>query len=277
MIIITNIKWGFGNKILMFLYAVYTLKKNKYDKLYIVQKDSHHDSGILEESFLYIFPKLKNIKWLEFISWKEYDKIKTETKDKIILDMNSNNWFTNKYILGLKKFIKKYMKLNKIYTTDNYDINNGIALHIRYGDKLIMNKQRINKGLKPEYIILKPEYYINNIKKINENNDKPIYIFTDSPDIVSKTILPQLTNAKICAEHYSKVFYLLTKIKKQIISESTLSICAGYFAQIFSKDKFEIIAPDYIINVTTLKIQPNLFHNDGYFIEENNQKYIGIT
>jgi|694.fasta_scaffold76601_3 hypothetical protein len=277
MIIITNIKWGFGNKILMFLYAVYTLKKNKYDKLYIVQQDSHHDSGILEESFLYIFPNLKNIKWLEFISWKEYDNIKKQAKDKIILDMDTNYWFTNKYILALKKFIKKYMILNKIYTIDNYDINNGIALHIRYGDKLIMNKQRIDKGLKPEYIILKPEYYFDNIKKLNPNNDTPIYIFTDSPDIVSKTILPRLTNAKICPEHYSKVFFLLTKIKKQIISESTLSICAGYFAQIFSDDKFEIIAPDYNINVNTLLIQPNIFHNDGYFIEENNKKYIGIT
>jgi len=277
MIIITNIKWGFGNKILMFLYAVYTLKKNNYDKLYIVQQDSHHDTGTLEESFLYIFPNLKKIKKLEFISWKQYDYLKKQIDNKIVLDMNNTIWLTNRYILTLKKFIRKYMKLNKIYNIDKYDVENGIAFHIRYGDKLIMNKQRINKGLSPEYIVLKPEYYLDNIKKLNLTENTPIYIFTDSPIIVAETILPYLKNAKICPEHYTKVFFLLTKIKQQIISESTLSICAGYFAQILSEDKFKIIAPNYYINVNTLTIQPNLFHNDGYFIEENNQKYIGIT
>jgi len=265
---LAHLKWGFGNKILMFLYAVCEYKKQKADKLYIVQQDSHHDSGSPEESFLYIFPKLAELNWLEFISWKQYDILK---KDQPELDMNPGQfWFTNQNILNLKSFIKSYMKLNSAYKSldEKYDFS-GLALHIRYGDKLTMNKQRERKGLKPQYVLLKPEYYIDHAKF-----DGPIYIFTDSPDIVRKNILPYLKNAVICDEKYPEVFYLLTKIRHQVISDSTMSICAGYFAQILSTKKFKIVAPDFVINVNTLKLMHNLFHDDGYFIEETNKKYI---
>jgi len=265
---LAHLKWGFGNKLMMFLYAVHEFKKEKSNKLYIVQQDSQHDSGTPEESFLYIFPKLREVDWLEFISWKKYDSLK---EDNTELEMNSGEkWFTNKNILDLKSFIKTYMKLNPVYKSldKKYDFS-GLALHIRYGDKLSMNRQRIKKGLKPQYVVLKPEYYIDHAKF-----DGPIYIFTDSPDIVRKTILPHLKNAVICDEKYPETFYLLTKIRHQVISDSTMSICAGYFAQILSTKKFEIVAPDFVINVNTLKLMHNLFHDDGYFIEETNKKYI---
>ena len=85
MYILSNIKWGFGNKFFMLLYLIYYSITNKAEKLYIVQAPSHHDKRTPEENFTEIFPKLKKLKFLEFISWKEYDTRKKNNNDSTTL------------------------------------------------------------------------------------------------------------------------------------------------------------------------------------------------
>ena len=63
----------------------------------------------------------------------------------------------------------------------------------------------------------------------------------------------------------------MTKIKRLIISDSTLSICAA----LLNKKAKQIVVPNYFIDEKSLKIKKQFIH-DGYpnIIKENNQKYI---
>jgi hypothetical protein len=103
MYILSTIKWGFGNKLCMLVYLIYYSIINKAEKLYIVQSPSHHDKRTIEENFTEIFPKLKKLKFLEFISWKEYDIIKKGNYVYKEIDINDGNkWFTDTNLIKLQ-------------------------------------------------------------------------------------------------------------------------------------------------------------------------------
>jgi len=193
MYVLSSLKWGFGNKLFMFLYLIYYFKYNKSEKLYIVQSPSHHDKRTPEENFVDIFPNLKKLKNVEFISWKEYDTIKKSNMPFEELNINDGNkWFTDIYFTKLKSFIKSYLTINPIYKPllQKYDTKSGIAIHYRLGDKIEMNLQHP----KIMYVVMKPEYFIDNCKKMLQEKPGPIYIFSDSHYLV-KCILKELKEA----------------------------------------------------------------------------------
>lgn len=279
MLYFSYIKHGFGNKILIFLYLIDVFKKRKGEKLYLVQEKSYHEKGLVEDNFTYIFPKLKDIKWLQFIDWTDYDVLKeNENAKEITYDLF--DWLNSDYIIQYKSFIKKYMSLNETYDKllDNYDVKNGIAIHVRYGDKLEINKTNIRKKMYPKYLLLTPEYYIENCNRFLKEKSGPIYIFTDSESIVKKTILPLLPNAIIADEPYQHVFYLLTKFRRQIISDSTLSASAGYF----NNYKHVIIAPYFfsypsIVQNKKADIIKSPYFDKEVFQLDKNKEYITFT
>jgi len=273
MYILSTIKWGFGNKLFMLLYLIYYSIINKAEKLYIVQSPSHHDKRTIEENFTEIFPKLKKLKFLEFISWKEYDIIKKGSNMYKEIDINDGNkWFTDTNLIKLKDVmnIHSYLTINPMYKNviKKYKINTnkGIAIHYRLGDKIQINLQKT----KPMYVIMKPEYYIYHCQKMLLNENGPVYVFSDSINL-AKCLLKEIPNCIFIDIGYIETFYLLTKIKRLIISDSTLSISAA----LLNKKAKQIILPNYYIDVTTLKIKTHILH-DGYsnIIKENNQKYI---
>ena len=273
MYILSNIKWGFGNKFFMLLYLLYYSIINKAEKLYIVQAPSHHDKRTPEENFTEIFPKLKKLKFLEFISWKEYDNIKKSNNEyKEINIKNGHNWFTDTNLIKLQDFMNIYscLTINPIYKNviKKYKINTskGIAIHYRLGDKIQINLTKT----KPMYVIMKPEYYIYHCQKMLLEENGPVYVFSDSINL-AKCLLKELPNCIFIDIGYIETFYLLTKIKRLIISDSTLSIGAA----LLNKKAKQIVLPDYYIDVTTLKVNKNFFH-DVYsnIIRETNQKYI---
>ena len=198
--------------------------------------------------------KLKNV---EFISWKEYDTIKKSNMPFEELNINDGNkWFTDIYFTKLKSFIKSYLTINPIYKPllQKYDTKSGIAIHYRLGDKIEMNLQHP----KIMYVVMKPEYFIDNCKKMLQEKPGPIYIFSDSHYLV-KCILKELKEAIYVNIGYIETFYLLTKFKRLIISESTLSIGAA----LLNKSAKQIVVPNYYIDVTTLSIKKHFFSNNN--------------
>jgi hypothetical protein len=274
MYIISTIKWGFGNKLFMFLYLLNYSIINKAEKLYIVQAPSHHDRRTSEENFDKIFPKFKKLRFLEFISWKEYDIIKKGSIPYKEIDINDGNkWFTDTNLMQLQNVmnIYSYLTINPIYkniiTKYKININKGIAIHYRLGDKIQINLQKS----KPMYVIMKPEYYIYHCQKMLLEKNGPVYVFSDSIDIAKKFLKDLPDNTIYLDIGYIETFYLLTKIKRLIISDSTLSIAAA----LLNKKAKQIVIPNYYIDVTTLKIKTHFLHDEyPNIIKENNQKYI---
>ena len=276
MYILSYLKWGFGNKffILLYLLNYFIHAKPKYDKLYIVQTQSHHDKQTKDENFYEIFPNLKKVKFLKFISWNEFDLIKKSTEPYKIININIGvDWYNDIYFLQLRPFIKMYLQINPIYKLINkkynIDTKKGIAIHYRLGDKAMIN---INKS-KLIYIIMKPEYFIDYCKKMLQEENGPIYVFSDSMN-VAKYLLQELFDkysAILIDSNYIETFYLFTKFKRLIISESSISLGAA----LLNKKGKQIIVPNYYIDVITYKIKKHFLH-DKYpnIIKEDNQKYI---
>ncbi len=86
------------------MYAVRMFKEGDYTKLYLVQQDSHHDKRIPEESFTYIFPKLSDLYWLEFISWSQFDTLKKQEHFEL-KNNDGSKWWTDKNITQLSVYI----------------------------------------------------------------------------------------------------------------------------------------------------------------------------
>jgi hypothetical protein len=276
MILFSYIKHGFGNKVLIFMYLIEIFKREKADQLYIVQQKSHHEEGVEEDNLTYIFPDLKNLDWLKFVSWSDYDKLK-KTEDAKEIQYELYDWLTYEYILKYKSFIKNYMKPNEVYEPllEKYDVKKGIAIHVRYGDKLKINKSLIKRKSFPRHVLMTPDYYIKYCNEMLAEKPGPVYIFTDSEDLVKKLILPHLPGAIIADEPYQHVFFLLAKFRRQIISDSTLSCVSGYF----NTYKHRIIAPYYFVHAfmdekIPIKIIKSPYFSEDVFELDKNKKFM---
>jgi hypothetical protein len=265
-IIISYIKQGFGNKIFMLGQILYIWKQiyksnPSYNKILIFYKISRHEQKENEKHKLnYIFRKIihpitKEDNFIEIISWEQYDKllikkehdIVSENKDynfqniSGIINITTNYDFHNLTMTNVAPLMKKIFIFNPIYENNlkDFDTNNGIAVHIRYGDKILINI----KNKKMIYTILRPAFYINAIINITKKNTNiPIYLFTDSTKIVELCILPKLIelgyNPIIPNLDFPEVFYLFTKFKHLIISDSTIAVGALWLSDI----KYQAIA-----------------------------------
>ena len=272
---------GFGNKMFFLIGYIYEFKKLKkqykdLNKLYIATSVSRHEKDIDKEKIQNIFPRLKELEWLEFISWEKYDELKTNAFRELVPEYI----YKNEPFLDMKNFIKKEMKIDSKYDylLDKYDTKNGIAVHIRLGDKFEINYENLKKHNRQLFVLMKPEYYVNNVLNMLKEKEGPVYIFSDSNDFAECLIKPYLPNAKIVEEDFVETFYLLTKFKRAIISESTLSISAFYM----NFKNPQVIISAYRIDFdpkgkSTYKLVKNPYIDDETFILEKSKDYIMTT
>jgi hypothetical protein len=231
MYILSILSQGFGNKLFMLfnlLDIFKRIKKNGFNKIYIVIQKSHHDSGDVVSQINHIFPNLKDSELIQIISWKEYDKLKhipsfnDYPPDSISesFQIISTYKFKNININSIKPFFKTSLKLSR--DLPKYDYKNGIFIHARYGDKLIYNSKP-NPELKFE--LLYPKFYIDMITSYEGWENRPIYVFTDSPEVVNRCF--PMERIQLCEDPWWNVFLIFTKAKRIIFADSTITIGAA--------------------------------------------------
>ena len=247
MYILGFIAEGFGNKMFMLTYYIHIFfkikKYHKLEKLYLVHYDSFHEIGNDDEKVYNIFPLLKNQEWLEWIDWNKYKKLRKEVKQVIIneeikdykkvkLPLNFKGFvFSDKYFIQSYNFFYKLYQFNDNFKKldHKYDFN-GVAVHVRLSDKIkyIYDYAVLNKKNAHVFAIFTPQYYIDQLS--NFPLDTPVYIFTGSPRIFKKFYAPYFKHKiKIVNISFYETFYLLTKFKNIVLSESTFSIFSSYF------------------------------------------------
>lgn len=254
---------GFGNKLMMFINYIRQFLELKQEnpelnKLYILHVVSRHEKSNEKEKFTDIFPKLNDIEWIEFIySWKEFDTLK---KDAIkifekLYVFNPDDW------IKTKPFVDNYLIVNSKYDylLDKYDTKKGIALHYRLGDKLEIN---IKYG--EQFLVMNPKYFIDNVNKLTKIN-RPVYLFSDSPKLAKCALSPYFETIYVVNEDWVETFYLFTKFKRLVLSESTLAICAVNI----NKNNPVAIIPDYQF----VKGKLTNVNWGNKFIYETNRKY----
>jgi hypothetical protein len=133
------------------------------------------------------------------------DCVKSELRDHLTLKSESD-WYLNK--------IREIEK------------NNPIAIHMRRGDYL---------KLRDEFGVLDIEYYVGITQSLMEMTDSPIWIFTDSPEIVRKEIEGTvLQNAMIIEPPVesspNESMLLISKCHTIVMSNSTFSWWASYLS-----------------------------------------------
>lgn len=292
MYVLTYIKQGTGNKIFMLLRCVNifkVLRKKRptyWKKLYIVHEVSRHEKGVETEKLEYIFPKLKEIEWLEFIDWKQYDTLKKNTSelddykdDGPVLIAPSYDWHYNVFT-EQPTFVKTYLKFNSVYepVLKKYDTKKGILIHYRLGDKFNINYTSLKRNENPKYIIYEPEYYIKHVQKMLEDTpDAQIYLASDSPKVAECLLKSSFPNLIIISEDAEHTLFLMSKFKRMITSESTIAAVGGYL----NKSVDEIIASKYYLFEDNTNVSKRLFYFSisPYFLPEiftldSEKKYI---
>jgi len=236
---------GLGNKVWMLVSYIYKFQQSDSEVLYIFYKKSQHEETRLEE----IFPKLKKLSWLKFIyDRKEYDKIK---KDAIFYEKSFD--FDPKHYTHFKpqyfNMDLKILSLNPDYKPllKKYDTKNGIVVHYRLGDKLGRS----------DFLIMKPEYFQKHVQKMRAEKEGPVYLASDS---MSKAV--KLLGFPVIPidEDSASTFYLLTKFKRLILSESTFGIVARYL-----NADCRAVIPEYHVRMTDNKLEKSPYLMDGAF------------
>jgi hypothetical protein len=254
------LKEGFGNKLFMLMRYIRYFKENskEYDGVYVAYVKSKHQ----EDNIFDVFPKLKEVPWLRLITWKEYDSLK---KDNVEIDPTFDFDYTD--FKELRQFIKKYFVFDEKYNhlLEKYDTKKGIAVHMRYGDKLQLGLDRYKRGKHPMYLVLNKNFYEDYVRKFLEEKKGPVYVFTDSPHIQL-----DIPGAQYVDEKTTESFFLLTKFKRAVISESTFSVAAGYMN--FAKHR--IICPGFKISHLTGKPVSAPYIDPDYFELVQDTSYI---
>ena len=272
MYIIAQIKEGFGNKLFMLMRYIMEFREihkqhKDVDTLCIVQTTSKHDEGIKSEDFEYIFPDLKSVSWLKFISWTEYDELKEDAFRVLPVDF----CFKKNDFLELRPFIKKAMKMNPIYEhlLDKYDTKKGIALHVRLGDKFNINYNQLGRRLPEKFLLMSPRYFIEETQKLLAARKGPVYIFSDSPEFADCLLKPALPDAILVDEKSAETFFLLTKFKRAVLSESTLGLAAGYMHFL----KHQYVIPAYRLKLSNGTIYKSPYVDEDVFQLEDDTSY----
>ena len=218
---------GLGNKVWMLVTHIHNFEKSDLKDLYIFYKKSKHEEQPLDE----IFPKLRKLKWLHFIyDWKEYDSIKKEaTVYDTSFDFNPEVFDIDLRILTMNPDFKQLLK--------KYDTKKGIVIHYRLGDK----------DKNTNYVKMKPEYFLKHIQKMLADSEGPVYLASDSMDKAVKLLgIPVIP----IEEDAVSTFYLLTKFKRLILSESTFGIVARYL-----NEDCHAVIPEYKVSWSDHKLR----------------------
>jgi hypothetical protein len=287
MYLLSYIKHGTGNKIFMLLDAIKifkTLKRKRplyWNKLYIVHGKSHHEKGIKTEQLDYIFPKLKELDWLEFISWKQFDSLKKNAKEFTDytsdgpLFMNPSLFWNSRYFTEQPTFVKTYLKFNPAYEPllKKYDTKKGILIHYRLGDKFEINYNLLIRNKNPRHILYEPGFFIKHVQRMLEQAAGPIYLASDVPKIAECLLKPSFPDLITLKEDAESTLYLMSKFKRMIITESTMSAVGGYL----NVNADEIIASKYYIDITNHKLIPNPYMIPEIFTLDPDKKHLLLT
>ena len=300
MFILGYLSCGFGNKIYMITYYIHIFfkirKYQKLDKLYLVHHTTKPEEDNAEKKIFNIFQLLKNQKWLEWIYWDKYGELESKVKTKIInieitdyekieLPLIFKGFvFSRKHYFQSSRFYDKLFQFNSKFNKLNANYNfNDIGVHIRLGDKIkyIYDHTILRKKNIVTYSLFTPEYYEDHLK--NFDNNKIVYIFTDSPKIFEKFYADKIKHKYVLVDlNFVDSFNLMTKFKNIILSESTMSIFASYFN---NKSK-KIFGHKYYVksytNRANYKITETIPYNSTnltskkYFLNENKKLLIDI-
>ena len=233
------LKNGIGNKLFILVNILHQYGK-KYT-IYFVEKPSHHKDPKLKGAF----PTIPNL-----ISWTQYDEYKKKGMKEIYVD--DSIWLKD---AGFRP-PPTFLQMNESYDhlLKKYDFENGIFIHIRYNDKFSWNYEKLKEKDPRLYILLKPSYYADAIKKFDSG---PVYIFSDTSFV--KCLLGDTVKDAIFAEENSyETFFCLTHCKKLVLSDSTFGIAAAFLN---STPDLKIVAPGYTNDhMNKFKIIKTPFH-----------------
>jgi len=230
---------GIGNKLFILVNILHQYGK-RYT-IYFVEKPSHHEDPKLKVAF----PTIPNL-----ISWTQYDEYKKKGMKEIYVD--DSIWLKDAGFRPPPAFLQ--MNASYDHLLKKYDFENGIFIHVRYGDKFKLNYDRLKKKDSRLYILLKPSYYAEAIKKFDSG---PVYIFSDTSFV--KCLLGDTVKEAIFAEENSyETFFCLTHCKKLVLSDSTFGIAAAFLNQNLD---LKIVAPGYTNDpMNNFKIIKTPFH-----------------
>jgi len=128
------------------------------------------------------------------------------------------------------------------------------------------------------FAVYTPEFYRDLLKKFN--NKIKVYIFTDSPKIFKKFYAKYIKHKfELVDVEFYKAFYLMSKFRNIIISESTLSLYASYLNDFTKKRIFghkymiKVGKIPRIIYIESKLITDNAFllNDKKYFLNENSK------
>ena len=255
--LITNISGGLGNQLFCY-YSSLSFANNRDISLYIDNYDYkfyRSDRGFLLNKFKieYKIIDKKILKQFRYIPFSKLDyyfvkyfKINGHKTKQIIKEDKNDNfesvttkirknsyldgyWQNIDYLYNVKKIMQREIDLKQQNSTIKYlmnkiSIHNSCSVHIRRGDYL-------SKPFNKIYNVCTEEYYQNAFKIIESRISNPLYfIFTDDINW-SKLKLDNLNN-KIFINDFNlndyEEFFLLSKCKSHIISNSTFSFIGAW-------------------------------------------------
>ncbi len=250
-VIIVRASGGFGNRIFFAVFSLY-LSHRYGETVNMTMLDSAH-SHQEHPDFTDIFNNLRQ--HINVISYEDMIRIKNDLGLKPVntqdfsLDglpgqlTRSVLFYANPFSDCCRMFnllpdsYRLSLEVNpELISPSTMELSRGrhIAIHIRYGDKLcqaLMDGsffKSSHKGVYHRNILFTPEYYIEIINKLRDSHGLPIYIVTDSPNVVNEFILAKTNGASIIEAPYWEGFYILTRAYAIVACHSTFSFSAGY-------------------------------------------------
>jgi hypothetical protein len=206
------------------------------------------------------------------MSWNLFDELQKYG----IKETNYNDhdvYYTIPGFINLTDSTRNLLKMNSNYDNllDKYDLKNGIFVHYRLGDKFEINYNALNDNKSCSFILLKAEYYINNIMKMLKEKSGPVYIMSDSIDVAKCLLKNKIPNVIFVNERTAETFFLMTHCDRLIISDSSMTVAAIYL----NKNKPQVIAPLFVVDFyNTCKLNNNFFYNKDMVIFDNNKEYL---
>jgi hypothetical protein len=241
---------GLGNKIFYLANILYKIKGN----FLVFDSKSVHQKGLDIEHVSYLFPSLKEHPRIKFIkSWKEYDTLLKTIPElpKSYLESDDKNCRKSKRIdfvyenhkaVFKSTVIRKYFALNPVYSyLDKLDLKHGIFVHFRLGDKVLINYNSLISGKKIEFILLKPEFYLDYIAKLRKK-DEPVYICSDSPKVAKCLLGDEFNYLDLDT---NETFYCFRNCSRVILSDSSLTISAVYLGT----KKKDLVYPNFYVRI----------------------------
>jgi len=265
------LKNGIGNKLLIITNIIH---KYKNKEIYFLEQYSNHDQyDKSPEKLKYIFPNFNNNDYnIKIISWKLFDFLK-EYGIKYI-EYTNDIFYDPSGLINISNSTRNLLKMNPKYDylKDKYDLNNGIFVHYRLGDKFELNYKDCFKKRACQYALFTPKYYIDMINIMLKEKQGLIYIMSDSIKVAECLLKNKIPNLIFINEGTPETFFLMTHCNRLIISESSMTVAAAYL----NNNNPQIIAPNFLINLNR-KIIKNIYFDKQMVQFIDNKKYLLIN